>query len=261
MEVNWLEQSERDVPLANDWLCASEAKRLESMRFPKRRTDWRLGRWTAKSGVAAYLNLAQDSHSLAGIEIRAAASGAPEVFVANDPAPVTISISHRAGTAACAIAPRGVLLGCDLETIDPRSESFLADYFTEDEQAMVSRAPMGDRPWLVSLCWSGKESALKALGEGLRLDTRCLTVCLIEEPRVGDSKQGQSKNLPLGPLYLHSMRSWSPLYVYQTGGQIFHGWWCRTGNLLRTMVGVPAPAPPISLQAAEQFGRLISRTA
>jgi 4'-phosphopantetheinyl transferase len=261
MEAYWLEQAESDVPLANDWLSAGEAKRLESIRFPKRRTDWRLGRWTAKGAVAAYLNLAQDSHSLTGIEIRAGASGAPEAFVGNAPAPVTISISHRAGTAACAIAPRHVLLGCDLETIDTRSESFLADYFTQDEQAMVGRAPEGDRPWLVGLFWSGKESALKALGEGLRLDTRSLTVCLVDEPHLGDPQPGQAKDLPLSPLHCHNLKSWHPLYVYQTGGQIFHGWWRRTDDLLRTMVGVPSPAPPISLQVAEHFGKLFSRTA
>ena len=85
------------------------------MRFAKRRDDWRLGRWTAKRALAAYLNLPSNPQTLADIEIRPAPSGAPEVFVANKPAAVTISLSHRGGVAACAVAPSGMELGCDLE--------------------------------------------------------------------------------------------------------------------------------------------------
>lgn len=39
----------------------------------------------------------------------------------------------------------------------------------KEEQELVARAP--ERDELVALLWSGKESALKALREGLRLDT------------------------------------------------------------------------------------------
>src|ERR1017187_9715151 len=105
MQVYWLEQTEGDVPLANDWLSARETICFNGLRFAKRRADWRLGRWTAKHAIASYLNLPDNSHDLAKIEIRPALSGAPEAFVANAPAPVTISISHRNGTALCAIAP------------------------------------------------------------------------------------------------------------------------------------------------------------
>ena len=75
------------------------------MRFAKRQADWRLGRWTAKNAVAAYLNLPSDPQALTDIEIRPAPSGAPEVFIADQPARVTISLSHRAGVAACAVTP------------------------------------------------------------------------------------------------------------------------------------------------------------
>ena len=78
MDVCWLEQTEADVPAENDWLNASEAARLNAMRFAKRRADWRLGRWTAKRALAVCLNLPFDRRALAGIEIRSAPSGAPE---------------------------------------------------------------------------------------------------------------------------------------------------------------------------------------
>ena len=97
MEVYWLEQSEADLPMADDWLSSSEADRLSKLRFAKRRSDWKLGRWTAKNALALYflyLKLPVDPQVLASIEIRPAPSGAPEAFFQNKPAAATISLSH-----------------------------------------------------------------------------------------------------------------------------------------------------------------------
>src|SRR5271157_882648 len=85
------EQAEGNVPAENDWLSASEAVRLNAMRFAKRRADWRLGRWTAKRAVAAYLDVPGHPQALANIEVHAAPSGAPEVFILNTAAPAAIS--------------------------------------------------------------------------------------------------------------------------------------------------------------------------
>ena len=198
------------------------------MRFPKRRADWRLGRWTAKHAAAHYLGLAADPQSLARIEIRAAASGAPEVFIGDDPAPLAISISHREGVAACAVAGPEAALGCDLEFVEPRSDAFASDYFTEAEQALVARASPSDRTQLLALLWSAKESVLKALRMGLRIDTRSVAVDPLVELAVGAS-------------------DWRPLRA-QHEGQVFHGWWRQADNLVRTMVAAPAPASPITFQ-------------
>ena len=147
--------------------------------------------------------------ALREIEIRPASSGAPEVFIANEPAAVTVSISHRSGAAICAVAMTGVELGCDQEVIEARSEAFVADYFTESEQALVARVCEAERSRLVTLLWSAKESALKALREGLRLDTRSVTVSPINGggrsqwlapaagcvPMVGASRAGGSRRM------------------------------------------------------------------
>ena len=71
MEVYWLEQSAADVPAEDEWLSESERTVLAGLRFPKRRADWRLGRWTAKCAAAGYLNLGGDAKSLAGVELLA----------------------------------------------------------------------------------------------------------------------------------------------------------------------------------------------
>ena len=230
MDVFWLEQSAGEVPAVDDWLSANEALLLKGMRFAKRRADWRLGRWTAKRAVALYLNASDDRRALTAIEITPAPSGAPRVVFENQPAAVTISLSHRSGQAICAIAQPGAMLGCDLEMIEPRSDAFAADYFTAEEQALVARASEGDRYRLLALLWSGKESALKALGVGLRLDTRCVVVSPAEPGEAVDS--------------------WHPLEA-RYEDQAFRGWWQSHGNLLRTVVGSPPPLPPIALQIRE----------
>jgi 4'-phosphopantetheinyl transferase len=234
-EVHWLEQAIEDVPARDDWLSASEALCLEGMHVAKRRVDWRLGRWTAKRAVAACLNLASHAPALADIEIRPAPSGAPEVFLSRQPAKVAISISHSAGVAVCAVAPPSVALGCDLETTEPRSDAFVADYFTVEEQVLVARSSAGDRPRLLALLWSGKESALKALREGLRLDTRYVSVCPMP------SRPGQ-------------LGDWHPLKVHLANGQVLHGWWRHAGAQVRTLVSDPATAQPILLWVPPERG-------
>lgn len=231
MKVDWLEQVAADVPADDVWLSPSELARLDGMRIPKRRADWRLGRWTAKHAVAAHLNLPRHPQGLAGIEIRPAESGAPEVFLANEPVAISISLSHRNGIAACAVAPAGTMLGCDLEVVEARSDAFLADYFTTEERALVGRAAAADRDAVVNLLWSAKESALKALGQGLRVDTRCVMVGPVE----GLSRQQSQINL------------WHWLRVVHAGGQEFQGWWQQSGELLRTIVAFPATEQPVGL--------------
>jgi 4'-phosphopantetheinyl transferase len=228
MNVHWLEQTESEVPVENDWLSASEAVCLTALRFPKRRADWRVGRWTAKRALAAYLNVPAHTEVLARIEIRPAPSGAPEVFFANKPSALTISLSHRNGRAICAVAVPDVELGCDLELVEPRSGAFIEDYFTAEEQALAARAPAADRDRLFTLLWSAKESTLKALHQGLRLDARSVIVSL-----------GHASC---------DLHGWSPMEVRHTSGRIFRGWWQHADSMVRTLVAAPPPDPPIRLQ-------------
>ena len=224
IDVFWLECGQAEVPPDDLWLGEDELHVLRRLHVPKRRNDWRLGRWTAKQAVAAYLHLAADPASLAGVEVRAADSGAPEVFLFHRLAPVSVSISHCDGTAACAVTQPGVAIGCDLEAIAPRSPAFLADYFVESEQQLVARSPAAGRPCLSTLLWSAKESALKALREGLRLDTRSVEVLLGPAPSGGE---------------------WRPLTVLAVDGRSFAGWSRWDQDFVRTLVASPAPNPPL----------------
>jgi 4'-phosphopantetheinyl transferase len=244
MEVWWLEQSEAEKPVADDWLHPGEKLRLANLRFPKRRADWRLGRWTAKRAVAACLNVPSDPQTLARIEIRSAESGAPEVFLDNGPSEVSISITHSNSVAACAVGPSQISIGCDLELIEPRSNAFLTDYLTEAEQALVKRVPADERAVFSNLLWSAKESALKLLRAGLRLDTRCVEVTLDE-----NSLRGEEDSLDY-------VRPWHSLTVSHANHDL-QGWWMSAGEFVRTIVTVPSSTAPriLSLSGAENDGR------
>jgi 4'-phosphopantetheinyl transferase len=208
----WLTQKLVDVPENDDWLTHNEIICMSKLRFPKRRAEWRLGRWTAKRALlkvvpapcgrlseflGPILNNAPQgggttNNYFSQIEIRAAADGAPEAFVQNQPAPLTISLSHRDEIGFCAINPFHLAVGCDVEKVEPRSANFVADYFTAEEEKLVSQAPEQDRHWLATLVWSAKESALKALRQGLRLDTRSVLVDVAQAAPVaaGQAEKG-----------------------------------------------------------------------
>ena len=83
--------------------------------------------------------------ALCVVEIHPAESGAPLVFLASEPARISISISHRDGLAMCAVAAPNTRLGCDLELIEAHSEAFIRDYFTEEEQRAIQAASEEDR--------------------------------------------------------------------------------------------------------------------
>jgi 4'-phosphopantetheinyl transferase len=229
-QIYWFEQSERDVPTTDDWLSDAELLRMARLRIPKRLADWRLGRWTAKCAVAAALKLPNDLRALKQIVVAAAPTGEPEVVIASGGPAITISLSHRGGLAACAFALGTLSLGCDLELIEPKSEGFIADYFTAEEQNLVAQTAAVARPLLASLIWSAKESALKAMHVGLRGDTRSVAV-------IPGELQG-----------IHTLVvDWRPLRVTCAVSPDFHGWWRCTGNILRTMVAAPLPSLPVEL--------------
>jgi 4'-phosphopantetheinyl transferase len=210
------------VPPGDDWLRMPE--RAVCARFTRagRRAEWRLGRWTAKRTVAACLGLS--GAEFVEIEIRADADGAPMALVGDAPAPVSISLSHRAGAALCAALPASGPIGCDLELIEPRSAEFVRDYLTEAERTLVERAVPSQRPRLTALVWSAKESALKTLRTGLRADTREVEVCL-------------GPGLPRG--------GWWSLVVRVAGrGCAFAGWWRPHGTHVLCVVAEAPTGPP-----------------
>ncbi len=194
--IHWLLQSLDDCPeiargaAPAGWLCEQEVQRLSTLKMEKRRRDWLLGRWTAKQLVQGYLaETAGAAPLLEAIQIANCEDGSPYCLVTageGQPAqrlPLSLSISHSHGHAFCALCretngePDGEQagrwsLGCDIEYIEPREQSFVNDFFAAEEIRSVMATPVAQRDSQVTAIWSAKESVLKSLRTGLRIDTR-----------------------------------------------------------------------------------------
>jgi 4'-phosphopantetheinyl transferase len=236
MDVWWHAAGMDEVPLGDGWLSPAEAARVATMGYPKRRTEFRLARWTAKHALAQLLDVPPDATALAGIEIRSDPDGAPNPHRDGKPLAVSMSMSDRADWAVCVASTQILGLGCDLELVEPRSDLFVADYLTPAEQHDVVSSG-GDHDLVANLFWSAKESALKVLRTGLRRDTRSVEVTLTGR-RGGDDQQ----------------HGWSALRVLDTEtGDVFFGWWQRFGPFLFTLAASVPLAPPAPLGGVERL--------
>ena len=162
----WLTRWHADVPMGEAWLGPRERQVVAGLTVPKRRDDWLLGRWTAKVAVAMWCGTAPEQ-----VEIQAAADGVPEAHIDGRPAPLSLSLSHRAGRALVLVADLPTTVGCDLEILEPRSDAFVREWLSPAEQDLAYAA-REDSARTVNLIWTAKEAAAKMRREGLRLDVR-----------------------------------------------------------------------------------------
>jgi 4'-phosphopantetheinyl transferase len=169
------------LPPGDEWLRPRDRALLLRLQAPKRRRDFRLGRYAAGRALAA-LEGREGAEAQERFEVRPAPGGAPLAFCDSAPLAVTLSISHSEGFAVAGVQPGSGPLGCDLERVEARSPAFVEDYFTRSEQAFVAAGPEGERPWRATLLWSAKEAVMKALGEGLRLPPRAVEVRIAPGP-------------------------------------------------------------------------------
>jgi len=217
--LGWLTCDLGQVPVEDDWLSDAERAVLSGLSFPKRRRDWRLGRWAAKAAVSALCAV-----PLACIEVLAASDGAPDAWVSGARIDVSLSLSHRADRALAVVRDGTGTIGCDLEVIEPRSPAFVLHWLAPAERELVATADPEGRPLLANLFWSAKEAAAKARRQGLRLDVRDAVANVV------------------GPNYAYE---WEPLTVNWAdvcGGT--GGWWRHEPGWVIAIAGEPAPMIP-----------------
>jgi phosphopantetheinyl transferase len=165
-------------------LSGPERTFLARLRFLPRRRDWVLGRYVAKALCRAWLKRHGEEVAADRLTIAAEEDGAPFALLAGrGRLPLTLSISHRAGAALCALAePEQLPLGADLELCETHSPLFAQDFFTESE-ARVAREAGGCR--VETEIWCVKEAALKATRQGLTADTRSVEITPRASPASG----------------------------------------------------------------------------
>ncbi len=238
--IYWTLVNSHQTPLeASQVLSPSELRKFSTFRFPKRRNEWLLGRWAAKA--LAHSLPACHPYSLDQIEIRSTPEGAPYIRLPGRAAPAEcLAISHSEHFALCALAPGLELrVGADLEKIEARAETFVLDYFTPAEQQLVDKLPAETRAILVTLIWSAKESMLKALGVGLRWDTRTVEVHGVDGLPPAGAGQGVWQKIQVGE-QVASGRAWT-------------AWWQRRDPFILTLAAFAAtPAQIRAIHLTEQ---------
>ena len=223
--VVWLSRGIDDVPASDEWLSPEEASRVETLRFAKRRTEVRLARWTAKQAVVRALDLDDDSATLAAIEIRAASTGAPMLFVRGERSPVSVSMSDRADWAVCVLSHEQVGVGCDLELVEPRSAAFVRDWFTPCRAGARARR----RGWRAAR--SSVQPRVVGQGERARKCSRPASAATPVQSRSMSSTEMDGTR-------------WARLVVRSEEGATFPGWWCRYGDFLLTLAADADLEPP-----------------
>ncbi|HSG08970.1 MAG TPA: 4'-phosphopantetheinyl transferase superfamily protein [Longimicrobiales bacterium] len=202
------------VPRHDEWLTDAERAVHRNLTVPKRASDWRLGRWVGKEVVRRALHAPEMEGQ--NVEILASPTGAPTVTVhpLGRWPEVSLSLSHAWGMGFAAALVGAARIGCDVEALRPRSDAFVADYFTAREANLVREAAASDQAAWANLLWSAKEAALKVLGEGLRLDTRSVEVTVVDGPFVG---------------------GWRAFTVAIPGGDTLKGYWRVTSGFVWTL--------------------------
>jgi len=153
------------LPPSRDVLTQAEQAYYETLRVPKRRTEWLGGRVALKRLIAA-----ADGVDFQTVEVLPCGEGKPALCVCGKPWPGVFSITHSRGFAVAAISKTADFLGIDLEKTEPRSDAWKTGFFHPDELTDTSDE-------FLTALWTQKEAVVKLLGTGLTLnsfDVRCV---------------------------------------------------------------------------------------
>lgn len=182
--------------------------------------------------------------------------------------PISLSISHSSEVALCALYAVGgrwhasaaagdrwqdhalsssfppgglVQVGVDVESIEPRSDSFVQAYFAANEMHWIGQALDDEQALLTTITWSAKEAVLKTLQLGLTVDTRrviCLPATGLEltaGAEYGWSEVHVQIDPNLLPEALRRAGRLPPTYDFDWQ---LRGWWRRTGRFVLTLAAL-----------------------
>jgi len=144
-------------------LSPDERARADRFRFDRDRARFVAGRAALRMILGRYLR-----REPATLRFGYGPQGKP--FLAEAPgADLRFNLSHSYGLALYAVA-RSRDVGIDVEKIDPRFESGIAEqFFSPREVAALRSLPSAGQTEAFFACWTRKEAYAKAKGEGLGL--------------------------------------------------------------------------------------------
>ena len=147
------------LPPADRILSERESAFYQTLKLPKRRTEWLGGRFALKQ-----LLLPKPGADLTRVQVLPQEGGKPQVLLDGAPYTGAFSITHSHGWAAAAISRECRFLGIDLEKVEHRINAWAEDFFHPQERLQT------DDAFLTAL-WTKKEAVVKLLGTGLSLNS------------------------------------------------------------------------------------------
>lgn len=163
-----------------DYLLSSRERSIfASLRNPRRRKEWLLGRAAAKEAIRRMCDGINAAPFACEIEIEQSDNGRPvasERTLAKLGWFPAISISHKDGTAVALAARAASTVGIDFELITERESGFEKLAFTEKEQEALLKVPPAVRPAAMAKFWCAKEAVGKALGIGMSNNPKSLEI-------------------------------------------------------------------------------------
>ncbi len=154
------------LPPAQDVLSEREQAYYDTLKLPKRRTEWLGGRIALKKVITQCTPYAFKQIEVLPQE----KSGKPELVLEEKSPNLPFSITHSHGYAVAAAAPQARYIGIDLEKVAHRINAWKQDFFHPSELTE-------DTDTFLTALWTQKESVVKLLGTGLTLNSfeiRCV---------------------------------------------------------------------------------------
>jgi malonyl CoA-acyl carrier protein transacylase len=178
-EIADIEQSMREdsATFVSKYLSPEEQAAFAKLKVDKRRFEWLSGRVAAKRLLREVRFHSEGSIvAPSAIVVMPDEWGAPKISVVGEnSSDIYLSISHAGGLAVAACVIDGQQrCGVDVEVVEKRADSFRRDYFSKKEQAWVANKSNPDLA--LTELWALKESVLKVLGIGARVDMRDVEV-------------------------------------------------------------------------------------
>lgn len=155
----------QNLPPATAVLSAAELAFYQTLKVPKRRTEWLGGRLALKKLLCAQLGGAWTDVTV----LVPGGVGKPSVTAGGKIITIPFSLTHSNGFAVAALAPHARYIGIDLEQITPRIASWKDQFFHPSELAACPADVSSDE--FLTLLWTQKEALVKLLGSGLTVNT------------------------------------------------------------------------------------------
>lgn len=157
---------------AENFLHTNELRYLETLHYEKRQFSFLLGRYCAKQLVSRHCQ-----KKITEFEITTGIFRQPIITDID----LEISLSHSEKMSAAIAFPRQLILGLDLEVLQPRYATAIQQELVEPEISLLAHTFVNE-PIIMGLTiiWTIKEALSKALKTGLTIPLQFLEVHTIE---------------------------------------------------------------------------------